>query len=140
MKQPKPPNVKWVRHPSARALVAAWIHRGATLAGQKNFDPREAEIMLSDGSNVSFKAFVKSLVLRDGLWGWTLTKGRVREIHYWAKPRISKVELAMMLGHEMGHNLGKKTTGWREEHRADQYGFAVAEAVKELLRAGWLKR
>jgi len=57
-------------------------------------------------------------------------------VHYWHAANVRADRLAFMLGHELGHTVGKRSKFHRlEEDRADEYG-RVAHAVLLRLRKG----
>lgn len=113
----------WKRHKTPRSLMDAFVK--GMKAG------RAHQIGMSDGSFISQKVFIEH-IKRMGMWGFAASKPRPKEIHYWYKKGQSKEAVAFLLGHEVGHHLGKPVKGWKEEHRADTYGTAVVEVLLQL--------
>lgn len=104
--------------------------------------PRERasqiRVVLSDGNQHSEKDFTETIAFIKS-WGFTQTfkhcRGKPKrrpEIHFWAEPSVSPETIAFLLGHEVGHNIGTKKTGLREELRADAYGEAAREVVAQM--------
>ena len=119
-------DVRFRRHPSARAVYAAFKRSLLTEEGE---DPADAGWEL----NVPEATVLKGIAAA-GFWGWADTKGKA--IHYWARPGLPAWKLAYLLGHEAGHCSGKPIRRGHvaEEERADTYGAATAAVLRHLAR------
>lgn len=120
----KEKNVKWTRHRTAKSLVEAFVE----LAHSK-FSDLDKQYVSAAESN--------------GMWAF-VRLSKIPHIHYWYKPGADVLEVAFMLGHEIGHVSGKPLesykNAWREEERADEYGIAVKEVLKRLRREGLITK
>lgn len=123
---------KWKRHPDAKSLIRAFFS-GMGAGDQAN----QIQVVMSDNTQHTTDEFVQTIT-KLGSWGFTQTfKGKRKrkpEIHFWAEPEVPVHEVAFLLGHEVGHNLGTKKKGLREECRADEYGRAAEEVVRQLMQ------
>lgn len=68
-----------------------------------------------------------------GMWAFTDVRAKPPVVRYWAAPNVQREQLAMMLGHELGHATGKPCRDHAaEEERADEYGRVAAEVFRRL--------
>jgi len=117
--------VRWRRHASADSIVRAYMSGLA----------RAAKVSLSGFDAGETSAFL-SFVRHSGAWAFSDTHKRV--VHYWPG-RYRTVQLAHMLGHELGH-IVERRGNWerrrapRVELTADIYGAVTAVALREVFR------
>lgn len=112
--------VKWVRWKSAEDI----IHR--FFRGMNMRKPAE--------DIVEYPMMLESLQ-RDKMWAFVDSKATPAVVHYWCDG-VDPLELAFMLGHELGHLSGKPLVSrrnfLREELRANEYGAVAREVFKVL--------
>lgn len=107
--------VKWVLFSSpAKLLRAYW-----TLIARENG---------CKASDIVITGDMLAAIRRQRMWAFVSVKTKIPVVRYWHEPDVDRGDLAMMLGHELGHATGKPRRGHAEEDRADEYGL-VAEAV-----------
>lgn len=79
----------------------------------------------------SFAGEVQALV-ENGMWGFAVPDRH--EVHVWFDAdKVKTSDLAMLLGHELGHLLPcprPDCTEWEEEERADGYGLVAQKVVE----------
>lgn len=57
------------------------------------------------------------------------------EVHFWHDGKRTPAELAMLIGHELGHLVGKPARGFKaEEDRADDYGRVAVHALRMVMK------
>lgn len=126
--------VKLKRHKTPQACVLAfWKPSGISLIDLKKcatfgIDRRGRKVQFT------FKDEIEG-IKASGIWGFCDTKNNI--IHYWHDGKRTKKELAMFLGHEIGHLVvpstrSGSTAALREEQKCDKFG-EVAVRVMELL-------
>jgi hypothetical protein len=106
--------VRWVKHRSPLSILRAFCPAG--------FKPKE---IADDGM---WLVGVK----QQGQWAFVETKAKPPVVHYWQDGTKSPEDMMFMLGHELGHLVGKKLRGWNEEMRADDYGWVAAALWRKL--------
>ena len=125
MKKTKP--IRFKRYRTALSIVRAHFD-GELPKSVKAVDGNNKPLEWLDGETMV------ALVESEGVWGFADTRRRV--IHFWCNSKVSSTYLAHFFGHEIGHLTGKQARGLAEERRADEYGRAAAQVVKQLRRMG----
>lgn len=96
--------------------------------GLRPEDLEEGGWEASDGStctNAEALAAIEDL----GYWGHCDTNSNT--IHIWSGNATDE-QLAMLIGHELGHASGVRVDGFAEEIRADTYGAVAVETIHLL--------
>ena len=110
------------------------------------FVRHEGPVTLIKASDFKNKKRKLKSIRRDGMWAFVEippeSLGQPCEVHYWHRANKSPLDVAMMLGHELGH-IGdggpKEELGYRgEEDRADEFGLAAEGALWALMKSGVL--
>lgn len=115
--------IRWRRHATAEALARCWFRGLARAAGVE-----------ASGFGENVAAFMR-IVREQGAWAFATPHNRT--VHYWFEGSLPFLQLVHMLGHEVGHVVGRRgnwlgTLGApREEKTADLYGAVAALAVRE---------
>ncbi len=121
----RPGDVRWKQYRTAKALDAVFS-RGCEA------DP--GDLMVDDEPMLD-------VIQRQGMWAFVDTKASPPVVHYWHDGKRSEMELAFMLGHELGHVTGRKARGFvAEEHRADEYGEVAAAVLARLRKTRRVRR
>lgn len=121
------PRFRWKKHKTPEALLRAY-------SGGMGVKLKDISFVMSDDTEVSVDALVANIT-RMGMWAFTETRAKPPAIHFWHDGKRRREDLALLFGHEIGHNCGKKLkSGWPEERRADEYGEAVVHALRRLDR------
>lgn len=133
----KKPEFVWKKYRTARALFGAYVgsmDREARRANRKGFSVEDSVFVMSNGEEWGPEQFLHHIA-KPGMWAFTSTTAKPPVIHYWHDGKRTETELAMMFGHELGHNLGTAAKNdWKEECRADDYGIAAVHALRRVRR------
>lgn len=117
-----PVRVRWIRLSSPSGIVRALR---SVIARDNRVKARR----------IVLPADMVDSVRRCGMWAFVEVKRKVAVVRYWHDGRRTKFELTVMLGHELGHAMGKRVSGYvAEERRADQYGRVAAAVMEHLGR------
>lgn len=119
-----------VVHQSAKELLLAfWSSTDVDLG---DIEKSTMGGFTPDGKQVSmtFQQNVEAIE-RMGYWGFADCPKH--KVHIWVGEKVSPAETIFLLGHELGHLLGKPHDDeLMEEERADEYGVAAQVAWKWL--------
>lgn len=114
--------VRWRRLKSPESLERAWSGSIAKAAGYRLRD------------TIINRDLVK-LIRNRGMWAFVDTTAKPPVVRYWCSHNVKPERLAAMLGHELGHTIGKPRRGHlAEEQRADDYGRVAVSVYKHLSR------
>lgn len=115
--------IRWIRYETPQALARAWAH---CIAKDNGWPAKGAK---------AHPGLLPAIV-RQGMWAFVSVRTKVPVIRYWHKLGVPHEQVAMMLGHELGHVTGKPARGHAaEEDRADEYGKVAAAVFRRLTRS-----
>lgn len=118
--------IRWKRHRSCASAIRAFFNNSGDAAVEMD------GVAFANGTTQG--DYLKHARKR-GMWAHVDFAECPPRVHFWHDGKRTVTELAFMLGHEVGHTLGKRTTGWPEEFRADEYGRAAALVASLLMSA-----
>lgn len=111
--------VRWVRYRTADTLIRAYRQGIAKRNGWLLRETYAPPGLLR--------------IVRSGMWAFTDVQGEPPVVRYWHAESIKPELVAAMLGHELGHAVGRKERGHAaEEARADEYGRVAAEVFRRV--------
>lgn len=118
-----PMAVKWRKHRSLRSICATFFQCPVS-----EVDNVQIGTNVGDMSYETYAGHLR----KQGHWAFVETAASPPVVHYWHDAKTTRLQLAYMLGHELGHCNGKKLRGAAEEARADEYGAVAAAVIKRL--------
>lgn len=136
--------VEWKRYETPESLARVFFSSMGVLP-----DDVEIEGVDMDGAGypgINFETFMGGIKVQ-GQWGYLHCEdGQAPVVHYWHDGKRSAVEIARMLGHELGHlhEPGGPEAQDDEpgacdlEMAADEYGDVAGQVVARLLSDGAL--
>lgn len=122
--------IRFRKHKSVESIIAAYWRPAARDAGMTMREVRESKHVgiTKRGKKVSYTwDDVAEGITYTGMWAFADIPKRT--IHYWHDGKRTRAELAMLIGHEVGHILrGVKRNTRQDEAICDGYGIAAALA------------
>lgn len=116
---------KLIKHKTLRECFLAYIQ-------EPNLTDEEAKKHYWVGNNGrrGFRIRVDKWLASDvKCWGWASYKEK--EVHVWASPEVTALDLIPLLCHELGHlQRPRYPFGFDEEKKASIYGKVAATAVE----------